>query len=136
MEGSSLDVLGRLLPPLLLMVGALLFVRWWSRRSNGIAPSQQIRVSSRTGLARGALVAVVEVESRRLLVGVTEHGVNLITELEPASVQGMDGGDVLDFAGRDVPQATIDRPRTGLVDRLRDMTVRSQSTGPIRVPRR
>jgi len=48
------------------------------------ARTRAIKVTSRAALHRGAFVAVVEVEGRRLLVGAGAQQVTLLTELEPA----------------------------------------------------
>lgn len=135
------DALLRIVPTLLLMVGALLVVRWWAKRGQGAVGGQAVRVVSRTGLARGALLAVVEVHGRRLLVGVTENGVSLLTELESeeadtdlAAYEAASDVAVRDLA-RTRPATTSERPWIGLVDRLREMTVRT-SPGPLREPRR
>lgn len=79
---TTLDVLARTLPSLAMIVGALLVLRHWARRGGG-NNNTGVRVLTRTGLAKGAVVAVVAVGERRLLVGASEHGVSLLTELAP-----------------------------------------------------
>jgi flagellar protein FliO/FliZ len=51
------------------------------RRSGIKGPGAGLRVLDRTGLSREASVAVLEVDGRRLVVGVTSHGVSLLTDL-------------------------------------------------------
>lgn len=140
MEGpSGLEILARLLPTLLLLLGALYAVRWYAQRNTRGSGAQPVRVVSRTGLSKGALLAIVEVGGRRLLVGVTEHGINLLSELEPEELDStvystpVPTGElaVTDLAPRRTA-STTSRPGMGLVDRLRDMTVRTSSSGPIR----
>jgi hypothetical protein len=140
---SGIDVLARTLPSLLLIVGALLVLRHWAQRGSS-GQDAGLRVISRTGLAKGAVVAVVAVGDRRLLVGASEHGVALLSELEP------EAGTVpsaLDLHGTEVPTTvttdavtvpdlasaglrprvfpwSTDRPRMAPIDRLRHLTVR------------
>lgn len=56
---------------------------WWIRRLRSSAPEETLRVVGRTAISRNAVVAVIRVGDRRLLVGAGEHGVNVLTELEP-----------------------------------------------------
>lgn len=123
---SDLDAFGRVIPSLLVVLGALFALRWWARRHGG-APSQLVRVTSRTGLSRGAMLAVVQVGERRLLVGATDHAVNLITELPPAEPADEEGSDALPPPATDAGDAG---PRMGFVDRLREMTVRTPPRPP------
>lgn len=138
-----MDALARMLPSLAVIVGALLLLRHWARRS-GRAGGSPLRVVSRAGIGKGSLVAVVEVEGRRLLVGAGEHGVRLLTDLE-ASAEELPAPDPPPAA--DLPEAVVgptpatppddplppdpltsdpthDRPRMAPIDRLRAMTVR------------
>jgi len=70
--------------PLLLLgvLAALTAVPLLLRRFKASTPGA-VRVVGRTALHKGAVVAVVAVGSRRMLVGATERGVQLIAELEP-----------------------------------------------------
>jgi Flagellar biosynthesis protein, FliO len=78
----------RLLVSLVLVVGGLLVLRWWSQRGRGRMLGRTastgrvpIKVIGRAGLARGASVAVIEVGTQRFLVGASEHSVSLLSEL-------------------------------------------------------
>jgi flagellar protein FliO/FliZ len=53
------------------------------RRREGARPAPALRVAARAGLTRAAGVAVVEVDGRRLLLGVSERAVELLCELDP-----------------------------------------------------
>lgn len=138
---SGVDALGRLLPSLLILGAAVIGLRWWLRRQ-GTPGQQLVRVLSRTGLSRGALLAVVQAGDRRLLLGVTDSQINLLTELPQdaalhlTDVSGMSGGDDGTAATDAAELASALRgtvgPRMGIVDRLREMTVRS---APPRPPR-
>lgn len=150
---TGIDVLARTLPSLGLIVGALLILRAWAQRGQR-GTDAGIRVVTRTGLAKGAVVAVVAVGQRRLLVGASEHGVSLLTELEPeaelqptaaagpatvtAAPAPLGGGAARELGARlggwgmrsrprTRPAAmslTTDRPRMAPIDRLRALTVR------------
>lgn len=52
-------------------------------RRGSPARTRVIKVTSRAALHRGAFVAVVEVDGRRLLVGAGAQQVTLLTELDP-----------------------------------------------------
>ncbi len=137
-ELTLVDALGRLLPSLAVIIGSLLAFRWFMRRGRGITPPD-LRVVARTGLTKGAAVAVVEVGTQRFLVGTTDQQVRLLAELGQdappalASVTELDlapavnGGMPLTMA----TEAVTDRPgmgqRQGLADRLRLMTRRRMS---------
>ena len=117
-------LLGRLLPPLLLVVGALLLVRWWSRAA--VPADQALRVVARSGLTRGAVVAIVAVGRRRFLLGASDSGVRLLHELEPST-----DDEQLPSTARGTEPAPAPGPWTGLLNRMRDRTVRvaGQGTG-------
>lgn len=140
MDATGLDVLGRLLPALAIIVGALLFVRRWARRQAG--PGNGVRVLGRTGIARGAMVAVVAIGERRFLVGAGEHGVSLLGELDPDDTpdapEGAPPSALQQHAATDpaaVRRPAVHGPWMGLVDRLRAMTVRTHLERPIRAGR-
>ena len=57
---------------------ALVLVRRRQRRSPG---AETLRVTSRTGISRGVLAAVLEVEERRFLVTITASSTTLVAEL-------------------------------------------------------
>jgi flagellar biogenesis protein FliO len=138
---TSFDLLGRLLPSLALIVGALLLVRRWARRSAGVGSGHALQVLARTGLTRGAVLVIVAVGARRFLVGATDHGVALLSELEegeggefaPLTNPGVDAaGGLVPSRATDRRAAVTSRPWMGLVDRLRAMTVRTHPERPTR----
>lgn len=107
-----LGTVWRLAPPIVLIIGVLVAVQRWSRTAGG-ATDGGLRVLARTGLTRSSVIAIVAVGHRRFLLGASETGVRMLEELEPAH---------LDQPGT---EPTTSRPRTGLVDRMRDRTVRT-----------
>lgn len=140
MTPDTAGALARLIPSLLVLLAALFAVRWWARRQGG-GVSREVRVLSRTGLSRGAALVAVQVGERRLLLGVTDHAVNLVTELpaEPAELDVTDlqhtqhSSAAMDAADLPASLADMQGPRMGLVDRLREKTVRSAPPRPPRV---
>jgi flagellar biogenesis protein FliO len=117
------------LPTFLLFVGAPLVI-WWIRRSRPGMMSG-LRVTSRTGLTRNGVVAVVETDGRRFLIGATDHGVTLLTELdrEPENdtevVVPMESFDLTDEQDAIVPFApSLPGPGKSPIETLRAMTVR------------
>lgn len=139
-DPTGLDILGRLLPSLALIVGALLLVRRWAQRGHS-GSQERLRVIGRTALTRTSSLAVVQVGERRFLVGAAEQNVTLLSELDPddepvvAEHTGNSAPGILQAATDRRAANHPDRPRIGLVDRLRMMTVRSHLEGPIRVSR-
>ena len=136
---TGTDALSRLLPSLVVLGGVLVALRWYLRRQGGPG-NQAVRVVSRTGLSRGALLAVVDIAGGRLLLGVTDHQINLLAELPQDAAHGLtelsDLHDTTPVATDATGLASALRrthgPRMGIVDRLREMTVRS---APPRPPR-
>ena len=57
--------------------------KWGARRRT--AP---VEVIARHGLSRGASLTVVRLGGRTLVLGVTEHQVSLLTEVDPAELTG------------------------------------------------
>lgn len=138
MTPETAGALGRLIPSLLVLLAALFAVRWWARRQGG-AVAREVRVLSRTGLSRGASLVAVQVGAQRLLLGVTDHAVNLVAEL-PAEPAELDVTDLqhppaaMDAADLSSALRGTQGPRMGPLDRLREMTVRSAPPRPPRVP--
>ncbi len=68
-------------------LGVVLGIFWTmarlGARKHGGRDRTLIRVRSRQGLSRGSSLAVVEVGSRVLVVGVSDAGIRLLTELDP-----------------------------------------------------
>lgn len=81
----SVDIVGRLLGSLFLIVGALGLIAYLGKRSHRTARSL-MRVHTRMSIAKGVSVAIVEVGERFLLVGIGEKGVNLLAELDPSEL--------------------------------------------------
>lgn len=142
-----LEVAVKLFAVALVMAGGLLAV---ARASRGGRAGSSIRVSGRHGLAKGAVVAVVEVDGRRFLVGAGDHQVSMLTELAPVDevleVQDLEDAPTGIVRARTTTarlaaaivaanqharrphrmgSAQHSGPRIGPLDRLRALTVRS-----------
>ena len=82
-----LELVLRVVFSLSVVLGLLwLIARVSSRRLRGSSHHSLVRTLVRQPLARGASLTVVSVGERVLVVGVTEHQVSLLTELDPAEV--------------------------------------------------
>ncbi len=75
--GSTLRVAAALAFTLAIVVGLAALLR----RSSFPGGAGSLRVEQRLSVARGGQVAVVHVDGKRLLVGITQSQVNLIAEL-------------------------------------------------------
>lgn len=139
----------KLLAVTFVMVATLVALSRFAQRG-GRGRGASVTVAARHGIARNAVVAVIEVDGRRFLVGAGESQVSLLTELDPAA-EVADEPATAPVTGaapfarltaamaaaitHRVPHRTgppIAGPGIGLLDRLRAMTVRTER--PIHVP--
>lgn len=148
-----LEIAVKLFAVTLVMVGGLLLAARANRSRGGSGSG--IRVTGRHGLSKGSVVAVVQVDGRRFLVGAGDNQISMLTELDPAAEVelteadadadgvpsvglGRTGNTATRVAGflaaarrqsrplhRMERSTTTPGPRIGPVDRLRAMTVRS-----------
>lgn len=125
----TFGLLVRLILSLSVIIGGLLAVRWWGLR--GGSRLRGIKVVARAPLGRTASVAVLEVGSRRYLVGAAEQSVNLLAELDPD--EELDGVDAIASSPEPTSPAADGSvpgfskrvtPRIGLLAQLRQMTAR------------
>ncbi|WP_372594064.1 flagellar biosynthetic protein FliO [Actinotalea sp.] len=97
---SSTVVLGLRVALALACVFGLL---WWAgRRMAGTPAGRRARATSldvvaRQSVGQKASVALIEVEGRRLLLGVSEHGVTLLTEVEPVPAEPQDAAERIEL---------------------------------------
>ncbi len=125
------DTLTQMIPALVIFVGGPLLI-WWLKRGRPTVGGG-LRVSARTALTRNSVIAVVELDDKRLLVGATDHGITLLSELEAGSQSPVQPQLPLSHAiepGHDarntedpVPSGP-DGPRTSPLEHLRVMTTR------------
>jgi hypothetical protein len=142
------DPFARLIIATLLICGAWFGVRHHSRRRRGDA-RRQLEMIARLGIAKGVSVTVVRIAGRGLVLGVSDKGVSLVAELSGqaldevvaasgrAGIPAPDGLPPAPEPGLEPeaePGHQIDTrrsthaamgPRTGLVQRLQRMTLRT-----------
>ncbi|NEN05195.1 flagellar biosynthetic protein FliO [Diaminobutyricibacter tongyongensis] len=100
-------------------LAAVLGVIWYlhrrvSRRQLGTKKkSNPVTVVGKQGIAAKASVVVVDVDGRRLVLGVTEHSVNVLHSAEPAPVAEASFAAVLEQADAD---ADRDADPNGIAD--------------------
>ena len=139
----SIGALLRLLISLALLIGALYGVKYWQRRPGVAARRGTIDVVARASLGRSSSVHIIDFFERRFLIGSGEHQVNLLSELDrPADEEPDDGIPAASTSARGTQHArtggprhrgepdgsgtsTFSRPRIGLMDWLRTITVRT-----------
>ena len=124
MDGSFAALALRMLLSLAIVVGLLALAARFPRRQGlvGTRPAAhwaRVEVLSRQALGRTSGVAVVRVTGRVLLLGVSDHGVRVLTELEPGEDTPPEVGQ-LSASPRAQP--------TNLLDALRELTVRRAGT--------
>lgn len=70
----------------LVLVLAYLFLRWLNRRVPGVgagsAPGKMITVLDRVTLSRTSSILLVRVQDRVFLVGISEHAIETLAELD------------------------------------------------------
>jgi flagellar biogenesis protein FliO len=110
--------MGSLIPSLVIFVGGPLLI-WWLRRKKPASHSG-LRVAARTALTRNSVVAIIETGDRRFLLGATDHGIQLISELDAVSPESAEQIDM-----DELPELPFrPGPRTSPLETLRAMTVR------------
>lgn len=97
------------------------------RRGNPVR-TRAIKVTARTALHRGAFVAVVEVDGRRLLVGAGAQQITLLTELGPEPLAPVepttDGAGTPGPASAAAADSSGDQPPMSMLERVRRATTR------------
>ncbi len=107
---------------LIIVTIALAVVAVVLRRRVSASPKvTQLKVTARTALHRNAVIAVVEIEGRRLLVGAASQQICLLTELEPVPVESRQR--VRPELPSELPTVLEDSP--ALLERVRRATSRT-----------
>jgi flagellar biogenesis protein FliO len=144
-----MDPFVRLILATVLIFGAWFGVRHHSRRRRGDA-RRQLEMIARLGLAKGVSVTVVRIAGRGLVLGVSDKGVSLVAELSgqaleevvaaavpPAPDPGLEPEPEPGYRDAELQRrAELKKetrrsthaamgPRTGLVQRLQRMTLRT-----------
>lgn len=85
---NTVAVIGRMLLALVFVLGVMWLLARWARKPMGVGKSERVMaVLARQQLSRTSSVAVLRVMDRALVLGVTEQGVQLITETELSAVE-------------------------------------------------
>ncbi len=108
----------RLLVATLLLAAIAVTVRLKSR---GTGTTRAIKITGRAAVNRGAVVAIVEVEGRRLLIGASTNHVNVLADLGAGEADAHANGEVAD----DAPIIVRRTSDGSLVQRVRKLTVRT-----------
>lgn len=115
-------------------------VWWWLRRSK-VGPAAPLRIVGRSALTRSSVVALIEAGDRRFLVGATDQGITLLSEVPvgaPATAQvaveadsqSADYNQTIDDTDSVVASLAVTPlgPRMSPLETLRAMTVRTTPT--------
>ena len=102
-SSADLMMLARVAGSLIVVLALVALAARTARRTQWRRSTTGMRVLDRTGLSREASVAVVEVAGRALVLGVTAHGVSVLTVLDPDQVRAEQAGQ---SAGRSADQST------------------------------
>ena len=81
-----------------------------------------VQVIARHGLSRGASLTVVRLGGRALVLGVTEHQVSLLTEIDPAELDSPNDEAAAGPAGPGIGPGSL--PWKVALEQLRERTVR------------
>jgi flagellar protein FliO/FliZ len=85
---STIAIIGRMLLALVLVLGVMWALARWARKPMGIGKGERVMtVLARQQLSRSSSVAVLKLMDRALVLGVTEQGVQLLTETELAPIE-------------------------------------------------
>jgi len=85
---STVAIIGRMLLALVLVLGVMWALARWARKPMGVGKGERVMtVLARQQLSRGSSVTVLKLMDRALVLGVTEQGVQLLTETELAPIE-------------------------------------------------
>jgi flagellar biogenesis protein FliO len=125
---SGTDIMAQILPAFLLVIGAPLAIWWWMKRSRR-GPTKRLRITDKAALGRNTWIAVAEIDGQRFLLGAGEHGVGMLSELEPAPAIETEEASVTVGIEPNATERTTE-PRMGLIRRLQLMTLRTSARPP------
>jgi len=84
---NTVAIIGRMLLALVFVLGVMWCLARWARKPMGGKADRVMAVLARQQLSRTSSVTVLRVMDRALVLGVTEQGVQLITETELSAVE-------------------------------------------------
>jgi flagellar biogenesis protein FliO len=86
---------------------------WWLRRGK-MGQAAPLRILGRTALTKSSVVAVVEADGRRFLLGASEQGISILSELaatptdtDPDDTAVVDEAHIVPFGPRMSPLETL-----------------------------
>jgi flagellar protein FliO/FliZ len=118
----------RVVLSLAVVLGLFWMVARTGSRKLGGRDRKLVTVRSRQALSRGSSLAVVEVGSRVLVVGVSDGGIRLLTELDPQELEGREAAPAQEFdqtrypslsSPAEAPAETPAKARTKLRTKIR-----------------
>jgi len=77
-----LPMLGSLIMVVAILVLTYYATRWYARRAGGAVSSKNIRVIDKVSLSNNTALVIACVCGKYYLLGMTEHGITLLRELE------------------------------------------------------
>lgn len=97
-KADSIDTTGSVISlaiGVLVVIAAIFVLAWLSRRLLGVnyGGASSLRIDGGLALGSREKLVVVEVEGRRLLLGMTPGSISLVTELEPSTHHTEQSGD-------------------------------------------
>lgn len=131
---NTVAIIGRMLLALVFVLGVMWLLARWARKPMGVGKSERVMaVLARQQLSRTSSVTVLRVMDRALVLGVTEQGVQLITETELSAVEealtvesstgrgrtrsrSLPAGDAEDGPVEAAPHPVADRSRPAALD--------------------
>jgi flagellar protein FliO/FliZ len=84
---NTVAIIGRMLLALVFVLGVMWLLARWARKPMGGKAERVMAVLARQQLSRTSSVTVLRVMDRALVLGVTEQGVQLITETELSAIE-------------------------------------------------
>jgi len=85
---NTVAIIGRMLLALVLVLGVMWALARWARKPMGVGKGERVlTVLARQQLSRTSSVTVLKLMDRALVLGVTEQGVQLLTEAELGPIE-------------------------------------------------
>jgi len=85
---NTIAIIGRMLLALVLVLGIMWALARWARKPMGVGKGERVMtVLARQQLSRTSSVTVLKLMDRALVLGVTDQGVQLLTETELAPIE-------------------------------------------------
>lgn len=81
MNQSYYKMLGSLFIILLVGVGSIVFIKWWSKKSKKSIQATKIQMTTQFHLGNKKSLAIVQVAGEYILIGVTDHNISMIKTL-------------------------------------------------------